>query len=98
MVIQKLKLENELENETLTEEAAMTNDTVEILGQLFDTSGCKKQICETCDIAMVDPKDFKESNWYCMQARVKVEYRVTNMFRYDRIKNRNFLEYSHFFV
>ena len=73
MVIQKLKLENELENETLIEEAAMTNDTVEILGQLFDTSGCKKQICETCDIAMVDPKDFKESNWYCMQARVKVE-------------------------
>ena len=73
MVIQKLKLENELENETLTEEAAMTNETVEILGQLFDTSGCKKQICETCDIAMVDPKDFKESNWYCMQARVKVE-------------------------
>ena len=73
MVIQKLKLENELKNETLIEEAAMTNDTVEILGQLFDTSGCKKQICETCDIAMVDPKDFKESNWYCMQARVKVE-------------------------
>ena len=73
MVIQKLKLENELRNETLIEEAAMTNDTVEILGQLFDTSGCKKQICETCDIAMVDPKDFKESNWYCMQARVKVE-------------------------
>ena len=71
--VQKEKLKNELKNESLTEEALETNATVEILGKLFGTSGCKEQICVTCDIAQVDPKNFKESNWYCMQARVTVE-------------------------
>ena len=72
-VVQKEKLKNELKNESLTEEALETNATVEVLIKLFDTSGCKTQICETCDIATVDPKKFKESDWYCMQARVTVE-------------------------
>ena len=73
-MVQKEVLKNELKNESLAEAAEETNATVKILEDLFDTSGCKNQICDNCDFfAGLNPKDFKESNWYCMQARKKIE-------------------------
>ena len=49
------------------------NKTIFILEKLFVASGCKQQICEQCNIAQVDPKDFDIENYNCMRALLKIQ-------------------------
>ena len=71
-MVQQDLLKEKVKNGSSVKEINVLNKTVINLEKLFDTSGCKKQICEQCDVGMIDPKEFEITNYYCILAREKV--------------------------
>ena len=71
-VVQQDLLKVKVKNGSSVKEIKALNKTVIYLEKLFDTSGCKKQICDQCNVATIDPKEFDVTNYYCILAREKV--------------------------
>ena len=67
-----LLFEEELRQKALWRNGSNNEETVLTIMTLFKVSGCKNQICETCDISEVDLDDFTSTNYKCMQAMAKI--------------------------